>query len=122
MSHTVVYNSELHIVESKLQGDMTLGEVEEIVTKIAKIAKEQDCRLIFIDFVKCYENYRFYRFTNCLIAQRTYSPLLALTYCSTSERMSSQKIWMIISFMKMSWSIVDKTKRCLLILTKQRNG
>jgi len=52
MSHTVIYNSELHIVESKLQGDMTLGEVEEIVTKIAKTAKEKDCRLIFIDFRK----------------------------------------------------------------------
>jgi len=50
MSHTVIYNSELNIVESKLQGDMTLGEVKEIVTKIAKIAKEKDCRLIFIDF------------------------------------------------------------------------
>lgn len=52
MSHTVIYNSELHIVESKLQGDMTVSEVEEIVTKIAKIAKEKDCRLIFIDFRK----------------------------------------------------------------------
>jgi len=52
MSHTVIYNSELRIVESKLQGDMTLSEVEEIVTKIAKIAKEKDCRLIFIDFRK----------------------------------------------------------------------
>lgn len=50
MSHTVIYNSDLHMVESKLQGDMTLGEVEEIITKIAKIAKEKDCRLIFIDF------------------------------------------------------------------------
>lgn len=50
MSHTVIYNSEIHIVESKLQGDMTVGEVEEIVTKIAKIAKEKDCRLIFTDF------------------------------------------------------------------------
>ena len=50
MPHTVIYNAELHIVESKLQGDMTLGEVEEIVTKIAKIAKEKDCRLIFTDF------------------------------------------------------------------------
>lgn len=50
MPHTVIYNSELHIVESKLQGNMTLGEVEEIVTKIAKIAKERDCRLIFTDF------------------------------------------------------------------------
>ena len=50
MSHTVIYNSELHIVESKLQGDMTLGEVEVIITKIAKTAKENDCRLIFTDF------------------------------------------------------------------------
>ncbi len=50
MSHTVIYNSELHIVESNLQGDMTLGEVEEIITKTAKIAKEKGCRLIFTDF------------------------------------------------------------------------
>ena len=50
MPHTVIYNSELYIVESKLQGDMTIGEVEEIVTKIAKIAKEKNCRLIFTDF------------------------------------------------------------------------
>jgi hypothetical protein len=50
VSHTIVYNSELHIVESKLQGDITVGEVEEIVTEIAKIAKEKDCRSIFIDF------------------------------------------------------------------------
>ena len=52
MPHTIIYNSELDIVESKLQGDMTLGEVEEIVTKIAKTAKEHDCRLIFTDFRK----------------------------------------------------------------------
>lgn len=50
MSHTVIYNSELHIVESKLQGDMTLGEVKEIVTKIAKMAKEKESRLILTDF------------------------------------------------------------------------
>jgi hypothetical protein len=50
MTHTVIYNSELHIVESKLQGDMTLGEVDEIVTKTAKIAKEKDCRLILTNF------------------------------------------------------------------------
>ena len=50
MTHTVIYNSELHIVESKLQGDMTLGEVDEIITKTAKIAKEKDCRLILNDF------------------------------------------------------------------------
>jgi hypothetical protein len=50
MTHTVTYNSALHIVESKLQGNMTLGEVDEIITKTAKIAKENDCRLIFNDF------------------------------------------------------------------------
>lgn len=50
MSHTVIYNSELHMVESNLQGDMTIGEVEHIITEIAKIAKEKDCRSIFIDF------------------------------------------------------------------------
>lgn len=52
MPYTVVYNSELHIVESKLHGDMTVGEAKEIVTKIAKTAKEKDCRSIFIDFRK----------------------------------------------------------------------
>ena len=50
MSHTVFYNPELHIVESKLQGDMTIGEVDEFVAKIAQITKEKDCRLIFTDF------------------------------------------------------------------------
>jgi hypothetical protein len=52
MPHTVIYNSELHIVESKLLGDMTLGEVDKIITKTAKIAKENDCRLIFTDFTE----------------------------------------------------------------------
>jgi hypothetical protein len=50
MTHIVIYNSQLHIVESRLQGDMRLGEVDEIITKTAKIAKENDCRLIFNDF------------------------------------------------------------------------
>jgi hypothetical protein len=50
MTHTVIYNSELHIVESKLQGNMTLGEADEIVAKTAKIAKETGCRLILNDF------------------------------------------------------------------------
>ena len=50
MSHTIFYNPEIHIVEAKLQGNMTVGEAEEIVTKIARIAKKKDCRSIFIDF------------------------------------------------------------------------
>ena len=52
MPHTVNYNSELHIVEPKLQGDMTLGEVDEIITKTAKIVKEKDCSLIFTDLTE----------------------------------------------------------------------
>jgi hypothetical protein len=52
MTHTVIYNSELHIVEAKLEGNMTLGEVDEIITKTAKIAKEKDCRLIFTDLTE----------------------------------------------------------------------
>ncbi len=50
MSHTVIYNSDLHIVESKLQGNMTPSEVDEIITHIAQISKEQDCHLILMDF------------------------------------------------------------------------
>ena len=50
MPHTVIYNPELHIVESKLQGGMTIGEVDKFIAKTAKIAKEKDCYLIFTDF------------------------------------------------------------------------
>ena len=52
MPHTIIYNSELHLVESKLQGDMTSGEVDEIITKTAKIPKKKDCRLIFTDLTE----------------------------------------------------------------------
>lgn len=50
MPHKVIYNPELRIIESKLIGDMTLGEVDELLVKIAKIAKEKDCLLILNDF------------------------------------------------------------------------
>lgn len=50
MPHTIVYNPELRIVESRLIGDMTLGEVDELIAKTAKIAKEKECYLIFTDF------------------------------------------------------------------------
>ena len=50
MPYTVIYNSELHVVEAKLQGDMTVGEVEEIITRIAQTAKEKGYRSIFTDF------------------------------------------------------------------------
>ncbi len=50
MPHTVIYNPELRIIETKLIGDMTLGEVDELLAKIAKIAKEKECLLILNDF------------------------------------------------------------------------
>lgn len=50
MPHIVIYNPELRIIESKLIGDMTLGEVDEFITKIAEITNVKDCHLIFIDF------------------------------------------------------------------------
>ena len=50
MTHTCFYNSELHVVETKVQGDLTLDEIREIVTEIALIAKEKDCFLLFSDY------------------------------------------------------------------------
>ena len=50
MPHTVIYNSELHIVESKLLGNLTVGEVDGIVTEITQIARDKNCHLIFLDF------------------------------------------------------------------------
>lgn len=50
MPHTVYYDSESGMVASELRGEMTLDEVDEIITKIAQLAKEKECRLIFNDF------------------------------------------------------------------------
>jgi hypothetical protein len=50
MSHIIIYTEELHVVESKVQGDLSLDEVKEIITEIAIIAKEKACNLILSDF------------------------------------------------------------------------
>lgn len=49
MSHTIIYNPETHIVEIKIQGDLTLNIVKEIVSEVAQVAKEQNCFLILND-------------------------------------------------------------------------
>ena len=119
MSHTVIYNSELHIVESKLQGDMTVGEVEEIVTKIAKIAKEKDCRLIFTDFREVSRKlpmWQIYELPNRLKNIFAAFNINILLYKRANVVAKDLDDYV---FMKMSWSIEDKMKRCLLILTKQ---
>lgn len=122
MSHTVVYNSELHIVESKLQGDMTVGEAEEIVAEIAKIAKEKDCRSIFIDFRKVSQNLsilEMYKLPDCTKNIFAAFGMNVLLYKRANVVAKDLDDYV---FMKTSWSIEDKTKRCLLILVKQRNG
>ena len=50
MSHIILYTSELHVVESKVQGELTLDEVKEIITEIAIITKEKACMLILSDY------------------------------------------------------------------------
>ena len=50
MPHNVTYNSELHMVESKYQGDVTLNEIKEHILEIIKVAKEQNCFFLLNDF------------------------------------------------------------------------
>jgi len=122
MPHTVFYDSELGMVESELQGEMTLGEVEEIITKIAQLAKEKDCRLIFTDFrgvsrkLSILQIYELPDRIKNIFATFDMNVLLYKRANVVAKDLDDY------IFMKMSWSIVDKTKRRLPILTKQRNG
>ena len=50
MSHSIIYNPEAHAIESKVQGDLTFGEVKEIITEIALLVKEKGCTLILSDY------------------------------------------------------------------------
>ncbi len=45
MSHTIMYNSEERIIEIKIQGDLFLNEVKEIITEVAQTTKAQNCFL-----------------------------------------------------------------------------
>src|SRR5262245_33175034 len=49
MTHTITYNSRDHIIEVKVQGDLTLQRVQEIVSEVAKVSKEQNCFHILND-------------------------------------------------------------------------
>jgi len=122
MTHTVTYNSTLHIVESKLQGNMTLGEVDEIITKTAKIAKENDCRLIFNDFREVSRKLSILQIYELPDRIRTIFTSFGINVGLYKRANVVAKDWDEYIFHEMSWSIVDKKKRCLLIWTKQRNG
>ena len=50
MPHTVIYNPEANIIESKFQGDLTFNEVKEFISEGALIAKEKDCTLFLTDY------------------------------------------------------------------------
>ena len=50
MPHTIIYNSEMHIIESKFQKDLTFSEVKEFISEGARIAKENDCALFLTDY------------------------------------------------------------------------
>ena len=50
MAHTIIYNPETHIIETKVQGNVTLSEMKEIFTEAVRIAIEKDTFLFLSDF------------------------------------------------------------------------
>jgi hypothetical protein len=50
MTHTVIYNPVLGVIETVGQGKLTLSEAKEIITEITKIAVEKDCYLCLSDY------------------------------------------------------------------------
>jgi hypothetical protein len=49
VSHTIIYNSEERLIEIKVQGDLSLNEVKEIMTEAAQTVKAQNCFLVLTD-------------------------------------------------------------------------
>ena len=49
MTHTINYNPEDRIIEIRVQGDLSLNEVKEIISESRQIAKDQDCYLVLND-------------------------------------------------------------------------
>ena|ERR1700690_3769638 len=50
MPHTIIYNTELHVIEFSVQGDINMKELKEITFEASGIAKEQNCFLYFNDY------------------------------------------------------------------------
>ena len=50
MSHTIIYNSDMHIIESTFQEGLTFSEVKEFISEGVRIAKEKDCALFLTDY------------------------------------------------------------------------
>jgi hypothetical protein len=50
MSHTLIYNSGSHVIETKAQGNLTLHEIKEIDREIAQMAVSKNCFSCLNDF------------------------------------------------------------------------
>ena len=49
MTHTLVYDSEVHILTIKIEGEFRLKEAEEIFSEAAKIILAENCFLLLTD-------------------------------------------------------------------------
>jgi len=50
MSHTIIYNSETHVIESKFNGDLNFEEVKEFISAGALISRENNCPFFLSDY------------------------------------------------------------------------
>ena len=50
MSHTVAYNSEAHLIETRVQGILTMEEAKEIISEIIQAGKSSNCYLCLSDY------------------------------------------------------------------------
>ena len=50
MPHTVTYNSETHVVETKASGNLTLDEAKELISDIGQVCVENNCFLCLSDY------------------------------------------------------------------------
>ncbi len=50
MTHTITYNPAVGIIETVVQGPITLSEAKEIVSEIIQVAAENDCFLCLTDY------------------------------------------------------------------------
>jgi hypothetical protein len=50
MPYTIIYNSDAHIIETRIQGDIDLNEIKELLTELAQISKEKNCTLLLGDY------------------------------------------------------------------------
>jgi hypothetical protein len=50
MTHTVAYNREYGFIETIAQGKLTANEAKEIISEIARVAREKNCFLYLSDY------------------------------------------------------------------------